>query len=225
MTSTVRPSPEPQHRPATLAGLKLVWQSRTVSTPIVPNRRPSPPRSPRDSRSAPRRHSRRRAKRPPPAAASLVDAAPGRRRRQHRQPHDGDGSGSSDEPAPGRRTTTLHVRDRRLPQGGGPVSPTAAQLWTADDLAARWQVEPSHVYRLVRQGDVPQVELGKYVRFLPDAIEKFERARRRGMTPVHPGRPARLGAPVGVAGHRGVAPPDRADQRARPRRPRAARRR
>ena len=55
------------------------------------------------------------------------------------------------------------------------MSPNRTQLWTADDLAARWQVKPSHVYRLVRQGDVPHVKLGKYVRFLPDAIEKFER--------------------------------------------------
>jgi excisionase family DNA binding protein len=48
------------------------------------------------------------------------------------------------------------------------------QLLTADDLAARWQVKPAHVYALARRGEIPTVRLGKYVRFRLDAIELFE---------------------------------------------------
>ena len=55
-----------------------------------------------------------------------------------------------------------------------PASLTAAQLLTPDDLAARWQVARSHVYRLAREDQIPAVRLGKYVRFRVDAIEAFE---------------------------------------------------
>jgi len=47
-------------------------------------------------------------------------------------------------------------------------------LMTAEDLAARWQVPKSHVYRLTRDGRVPAVKLGKYYRFRPVAVEAFE---------------------------------------------------
>lgn len=48
------------------------------------------------------------------------------------------------------------------------------QLLTADQLAARWQVPKSHVYRLTREGAIPAVRLGKYYRYRVDAIERFE---------------------------------------------------
>jgi excisionase family DNA binding protein len=48
------------------------------------------------------------------------------------------------------------------------------QLLTADQLADRWQVPTSHVYRLAREGRIPCVELGRYKRFRLDAIERFE---------------------------------------------------
>jgi excisionase family DNA binding protein len=48
------------------------------------------------------------------------------------------------------------------------------QLLTAEQLAARWQVPKSHVYRLSREGRIPTVELGRYRRFRLDAIERFE---------------------------------------------------
>lgn len=51
----------------------------------------------------------------------------------------------------------------------------SAQLLTAEQLAERWQVPTSHVYRLARDGRIPSVRLGKYVRFTVAAIEKFER--------------------------------------------------
>ena len=44
-------------------------------------------------------------------------------------------------------------------RGGG------AQLLTAEQLAERWQVETSQVYRLTRSGAVPAVKLGRYYRY------------------------------------------------------------
>jgi len=51
----------------------------------------------------------------------------------------------------------------------------SGQLWTAEQLAARWQVATSHVYRLTREGQIPSVKLGRYYRYHPAAIEAFER--------------------------------------------------
>ncbi len=50
----------------------------------------------------------------------------------------------------------------------------SGQLLTADQLAQRWQVPKSHVYRLTREGQVPAVKLGRYYRYRIDAIEAFE---------------------------------------------------
>ena len=50
------------------------------------------------------------------------------------------------------------------------------QLLTADQLADRWQVPKSHVYRLAREGKVPTVELGRYRRWRLDAIEQYEQS-------------------------------------------------
>ena len=52
----------------------------------------------------------------------------------------------------------------------------SGQLLTADQLAQRWQVPKSHVYRLAREGRIPTVELGRYRRFRLDAIEQFEKS-------------------------------------------------
>jgi excisionase family DNA binding protein len=49
------------------------------------------------------------------------------------------------------------------------------RLLTPEELAARWSVPKSHIYRLARAGAVPTVRLGKYVRVHPAAIEAFER--------------------------------------------------
>jgi excisionase family DNA binding protein len=51
---------------------------------------------------------------------------------------------------------------------------TANALLTAEDVGQRWQVNPTQVYRLARDGTIPSVRLGKYVRFRRDAIEAFE---------------------------------------------------
>jgi excisionase family DNA binding protein len=50
----------------------------------------------------------------------------------------------------------------------------AEKLLTPEDMVKRWGVPKSHVYRLAREGKVPCVRLGKYVRFRLDAIEAFE---------------------------------------------------
>jgi excisionase family DNA binding protein len=47
---------------------------------------------------------------------------------------------------------------------------------TAADLASRWQVSESHVYRLTRRGVLPVVRLGRYYRYREDAIEAWELA-------------------------------------------------
>jgi excisionase family DNA binding protein len=51
---------------------------------------------------------------------------------------------------------------------------TTPQLLTAEQLAKRWQVPPSHVYRLTREGRIPVVKLGRYYRYRPEAIDHFE---------------------------------------------------
>lgn len=52
--------------------------------------------------------------------------------------------------------------------------PNARQLLTADQLARRWQIPKSHVYRLTREGAIPTVKLGRYYRYRLDIIEAFE---------------------------------------------------
>lgn len=48
------------------------------------------------------------------------------------------------------------------------------QLWTAEQLAARWQVPTSQIYRQARADQIPVVRIGRYFRFSPAAIEAFE---------------------------------------------------
>jgi excisionase family DNA binding protein len=55
---------------------------------------------------------------------------------------------------------------------------TAQRLLTADQLAERWQIPRSHVYRLTREAKIPAVRLGKYYRYRLDAIEAFETGRQ-----------------------------------------------
>jgi excisionase family DNA binding protein len=50
------------------------------------------------------------------------------------------------------------------------------RLLTAEQLADRWQVPKSHVYRLAREKRIPTVELGRYRRFSLQAIEQFEQS-------------------------------------------------
>lgn len=50
----------------------------------------------------------------------------------------------------------------------------ASQLMTAEQVAARFQVPRSHVYRLTREGRLPCVKLGRYRRYGVAEIESFE---------------------------------------------------
>lgn len=57
-----------------------------------------------------------------------------------------------------------------------PATNGGAQLLTAEQLAARWQVPKAHVYRLSREGAIPTVKLGRYRRFRVADVEDFEAA-------------------------------------------------
>jgi excisionase family DNA binding protein len=54
------------------------------------------------------------------------------------------------------------------------VAMNPGRLLTAEQLADRWQVPTSQVYRLTRDGRIPAVKLGRYYRYAPAAIEAFE---------------------------------------------------
>jgi excisionase family DNA binding protein len=47
------------------------------------------------------------------------------------------------------------------------------QLLTAEQVAKRLQVKPSWVYRAAREGTIPAVRLGRWVRFDPDALDRW----------------------------------------------------
>lgn len=53
---------------------------------------------------------------------------------------------------------------------------TAAQLLTAEQVGERWQVPKAHVYRLARDGRLPCVRVGRYMRFTVAAIDAWEQA-------------------------------------------------
>jgi excisionase family DNA binding protein len=48
------------------------------------------------------------------------------------------------------------------------------QLLTAEQLAERWQMPVSQIYRQARQDRIPVLRIGRYFRFSPAAIEAFE---------------------------------------------------
>ena len=58
--------------------------------------------------------------------------------------------------------------------GADEPEPRRTRAITAEQLAERWQVQASHVYRLTRSGAIPAVKLGRYYRYRLDAIERFE---------------------------------------------------
>lgn len=49
------------------------------------------------------------------------------------------------------------------------------KLLTAEQVAERWQVPKSQVYRLARDGKLPAVSIGRYYRFTASALEEWER--------------------------------------------------
>src|SRR5690348_4476191 len=65
----------------------------------------------------------------------------------------------------------VHGRQGLDANGGGTMT---GQLLTAEQLAERWQVPKSQVWRLARDGRIPVVSIGRYRRFRLDAIEAWE---------------------------------------------------
>lgn len=55
---------------------------------------------------------------------------------------------------------------------------TADTLMTADQLAERWQVPVSAIYRLSREKKIPVVQIGRYYRYRLEAVEDYERKGR-----------------------------------------------
>jgi excisionase family DNA binding protein len=72
-----------------------------------------------------------------------------------------------------RRNTTPEPPQTATEAHNASQRPT--RLLTADELGERWQVRPQHVYTLARDGDLPHVRIGRYVRFRLEAIETWER--------------------------------------------------
>lgn len=62
------------------------------------------------------------------------------------------------------------------PSGPNPgrAGARASQLLTAEQVAERFQIPRSHVYRLTREGQLPCVKLGRYRRYRIAEIETFE---------------------------------------------------
>jgi excisionase family DNA binding protein len=55
----------------------------------------------------------------------------------------------------------------------------SGEILTAEQLAERWKVEKTYVYRRARAGEIPTIPLpGKVLRFRLDVIKRFERGER-----------------------------------------------
>lgn len=52
-------------------------------------------------------------------------------------------------------------------------------LMTAEELAERWRVSKSQIYRLARAGQIPVLTIGRYYRFRLEAIEAWEREHEK----------------------------------------------
>ena len=50
------------------------------------------------------------------------------------------------------------------------------RLLTAEQVADRYQLPVSQIYRLIRAGTLPAVKLGKYYRYAVAALEHYEQS-------------------------------------------------
>ncbi len=57
---------------------------------------------------------------------------------------------------------------------------TEGQFYSVKTLAERLALTPTTIYRLVEQGKLPAVKIGKSIRFAPDAIDAFLETVRVG---------------------------------------------
>jgi excisionase family DNA binding protein len=65
-------------------------------------------------------------------------------------------------------------------RGNGSLAPALPRFVDARTAAERWQVPESWIYDMARQGKLPSVRLGHYVRFRPEDLERFIAERRQG---------------------------------------------
>lgn len=65
-------------------------------------------------------------------------------------------------------------------RASGRIEPAPARYLDAKTAAERWGVPESWVYDMARQGKLPSVRLGHYVRFLPADLERFIAEHRQG---------------------------------------------
>ena len=65
-------------------------------------------------------------------------------------------------------------------RGSSRSDPTLPRFIDAKTAAAQWGVPESWVYDQARQGKLPSVRLGHYVRFRPDDLERFIAEQRQG---------------------------------------------
>jgi excisionase family DNA binding protein len=63
------------------------------------------------------------------------------------------------------------------------------QFYTVRTLAERLAVTPMTIYRLVDQGKLPAVKIGRSIRFDPEAVEAFLGAVRVGPEGLKDGKP------------------------------------
>ena len=48
-------------------------------------------------------------------------------------------------------------------------------ILTPEELADRWRVPRSQIYRLSRAGAIPLIQVGRYYRYRLELIEEYER--------------------------------------------------
>jgi len=67
----------------------------------------------------------------------------------------------------------------------------ADQFYTVKTLADRLAVTPMTIYRLVEQGKLPAVKIGRAIRFDPDAVDAFLGTVRVGPEGLNDGKKER----------------------------------
>jgi excisionase family DNA binding protein len=52
------------------------------------------------------------------------------------------------------------------------------EVWTVDEIAARWRVSRMTVYRLCHSGDLPALRIGRTFRITNTDLHAYEKAHR-----------------------------------------------
>ena len=56
---------------------------------------------------------------------------------------------------------------------GTDATPTPAEFWTAEELAARLRVNKATIYRMARRGEIAYYSIGRAMRFRTPDVEEF----------------------------------------------------